>query len=266
MTRTVTAVMLVLAAGCGEHRRAAPDTPVGPSASAVTTWSISGTVTDSLIVLADATVEIIDGVGSGKSIRTGPGGAYQFAGLTGDVQVRASKPGFEAQVRTVRPSSAQTVVNFGLAPVNPANVSGAWRLTIQASPSCDTLPEKVRTRTYRAVIHQSGARATVALEDDTVVVSLIEAVVQENTVRVLVGRHDYDPRDGFRDRIAPDTVLAILGWVPDASLSPSRISGLLDGSIGTYEVPTNATLEELLRPGQNSVSCHRTDHRFTLER
>lgn len=102
--------------------------------------------------------------------------------------------------------------------------------------------------------------------DDTVLSSTIEAVLQEHAVRVLIGRHDYDPKDGFRERIAPDTVLAILGWVPDAALSASHISGLLNGSIGTYEVPTNATLEELLRPGQISISCFRADHRFTLER
>ena len=83
---------------------------------------------------------------------------------------------------------------------------------------------------------------------------------------MLVGRHDYDPKDGFRERIAPDTVFAIVGWVPAAPLSASRISGLLEGSIGTYEVPANATLDELLRPGPVSVSCFRTDHRFTLER
>jgi hypothetical protein len=222
-------------------------------------------VTDSLIILADAQVEIIGGVGTGRST-TVPVGYYQFDGLTGDIELRASKPGFESQVRMVRGGSDRPRVDFELVPTNPANIAGAWRLTIQASPSCDTLLESVRTRTYRAVVHQSGARATVAFVDDTVVASTIEAVVQENAVRVLIGNQNHDSTDGFRERVAPETVLAILGSVPEATLSPSRISGLLHASIVTYEVPTNASLEELLRLGRVTSSCLDSDHRFTLER
>ena len=268
-TRTLGAAILLLAVGCGENQRTGPATPTGPSPPAPlsgTTWSIRGTVTDSLLILANARLEIVAGVGAGASTTSAGSGTYRLVGAAGDVEVRASLPGFESQIRRVHVSADRTDINFALVPLNPANVVGAWRLTIEASLTCDKLLESVRTRTYQAVIHQSGARATVAFVDDNVVASNIAAVIYDKSVRLAVGLNPYDPRDGFRDRVAADTVLSVFGWVPETTLTPSRISGRLDAYIATYEVPLDATLDDLLRVDRVKTSCSSADHRFTLER
>ena len=269
-TRTFAAAILVLAIGCGEKERTGPATPTGPSPPGPpsgTTWSVSGVVTDSVLVLPNARVEIVAGVGAGTSTTAAASGAYRLVGAAGDIEVRASLPGLESQIRSVRVSSDRTGVNFALVPANSANVAGAWRLTIEASPLCHTLLESVRTRTYQAVVDQSGARATVRFVDDKVLASTIEAAIYEKSLRVAVGSNWYDATDGFRERVAADTVFFIIsGWVDEARVTPSGFSGLLNAGIGTYEVPVDAGLDELLRLGRETTPCWRVDHRFTLER
>lgn len=269
VTRTLAAAMLVLTTGCGDNHPTVPATPTSPSPPTQrtgATWSIRGTVTDSLLILANARVEVVAGVGAGASTTSAESGTYRLVGAAGDVEVRASLPGFESQIRRFHVSADRMDINFALMPLNPANVAGAWRLTIEASPLCQTLLESVRTRTYQAVVDQSGARATVRFVDDKVLASTIEAVIYDRSVRLAVGLNPYDPRDGFRERVAADTVLSIFGWVPETTLTPSRISGRLDAYIATYEVPLDATLDDLLRVDRVKTSCSSADHRFTLER
>ena len=267
-TRTVAAAILALASACGDQRRV-PLNPTGPSSPTPpprTTWTVGGTVTDSLLVVANARVEIVSGIGAGASATTSAGGGYVLPNAAGDIEIRASLPGLESQVRSVRVSSDRLDVNFALVPMNPAHVAGAWRLTIEASPLCNTLSDNARARTYQAVVHQSGARATVEFVADNVLTSDIHAVIYEKSARFLVGFDAYDPKSGLRERIAPDAALAVSGWVPEGTLTPSRFSGLLEGSIATYQVPLDAGPEDLLRPGPVTSSCWQANHRFTLER
>ena len=101
-TRTLAAAILAPAIGCGENRTV-PGSPTGPSSPTPplrTTWSVGGTVTDSLLAVGNARVEIVSGDGAGASTRTGPGGNYLLGGAAGDVEVRASLPGLESQVRS----------------------------------------------------------------------------------------------------------------------------------------------------------------------
>ena len=269
MRRTLALAFLLLVPGCGENRRTVPETPTLPASPippSGTTWSIGGTVTDALLVVPNARVDVIAGAGAGASTTTGPGGEYQLTGVAGEIELRVSSPGLETQGRRVQVASNQASVNFALVPINPAHVAGSWRLTIEPSGSCVTLPARVRARTYPVVFHQSGARGALTFVDPAVLASNIEAVIYESSVRLAVGLNGYDPKDGFRERLAADTVLAVFGWVPAATLTSSRISGALQGFIGTYSVPADAGLDELLRITPGMTSCSSTDHRFTLER
>ena len=267
-TRTLAAAILAPAIGCGENRTV-PGSPTGPASPTPplrTTWSVGGTVTDSLLAVGNARVEIVSGDGAGASTITGPGGNYLLRGAAGDVEVRASLPGLESQVRSVRVTSDRTDVHFALVPTNPADVAGAWRLTIEASPLCHTLFENARTRTYQAIVSQTGGRASVEFVGSTVLASEITAVIYEKSARFLVGFDPYDSKSGFRERVAADGVFAVSGWVHDVTVTSSWISGRLEGSIATYQVPPDAGLEDLLRPGPITSSCWSPDHRFTLER
>jgi hypothetical protein len=111
--------------------------------------------------VADVRVETIGGPMSGSVVMTDASGSYAFNGVSGVVQVRATKDGYQPSTQIVTQDTEN--VNIGLVPSVPyASLGGVYSLTFTASPSCD-LPDDAVKRTYTATITQADAALTIVL-------------------------------------------------------------------------------------------------------
>lgn len=109
-------------------------------------WSYTG------LTIADARVETIGGPMSGRVVMSNQFGNYAFNGVSGVVQVRATKDGYQPATRNVSQDTEH--VNVELTPSVPhASLGGVYSLTFTASPSCN-LPDDAVKRTYTATIDQ----------------------------------------------------------------------------------------------------------------
>jgi carboxypeptidase family protein len=129
------------------------------------TFRLTGTVSDDGLPIADATVEVIDGSRMVMSTRSDASGVYRLFGVSGNIEVRASKEGYAARVNHVAVSDNSTS-DFVLSPTLTDDLSGTYTLTITASSSCAqsgsfSLPPDVRTRRYTSEVRQNGRRLTV---------------------------------------------------------------------------------------------------------
>jgi hypothetical protein len=109
-----------------------------------------------------ASIEIVGGRDNGKRTTSTSAGYFVFFGVSGNVQMSVSKPGYVTQSvpLTVTRDSTRDVE---LQPVLPIGAFGGdYRLTLKVAPGCQ-LPAEARTREYSAHIVQSGARLDVAL-------------------------------------------------------------------------------------------------------
>jgi hypothetical protein len=235
------------------------------------TFILTGNVTEEGLPIADATVSLKGGTVSGsRDTKADENGFYRFAGVSGSITVVASHPDYVSQSTTVRVSN-DTVVDIQLVPVNPpATIVGRYRLKVTASPSCSALPASARTRTYDADLDQSGPSAFASLSG----ANFIETG----------GGYYYGPRlsDHFSGRVSnkhvtwelPHTgggfyyrdsfaVAELIGeqyltieGIAETSVTASKISGMLDGSIKIYDAPPDRA--------QPTASCEAGDHRFTF--
>src|SRR5580704_11158586 len=126
------------------------------------TYILSGRVTEGgNLPVADVRVETIGGPMSGRAVMTNGFGSYAFNGVSGVVQVRATKDGYQPATQTVTQDTQH--VNVGLTPILPyASLGGVYSLTFTASPSCN-LPDDAVKRTYTATIAQTDAALTIVL-------------------------------------------------------------------------------------------------------
>ena len=126
------------------------------------TYILSGLVTEGgYLPVADVRVETIGGPMSGRAVMTDASGSYAFNGVSGVVQVRATKDGYQPATQTVTQDTQH--VNVGLTPILPyASLGGVYSLTFTASPSCN-LPDDAVKRTYTATIAQTDAALTISL-------------------------------------------------------------------------------------------------------
>lgn len=70
--------------------------------------------TSGLIALNGATVEMVSGPVTGQTVVTNAAGQYAFTGVHGTFTVRASKPGYTTEERSVRVTDPIVYWNFGL--------------------------------------------------------------------------------------------------------------------------------------------------------
>ena len=111
--------------------------------------------------VADVRVETIGGPMSGRAMMTDASGSYAFNGVSGVVQVLATKDGYQPATQTVTQDTQH--VNVGLTPSLPyASLGGVYSLAFTASPSCN-LPDDAVKRTYTATIAQTDAALTISL-------------------------------------------------------------------------------------------------------
>jgi Carboxypeptidase regulatory-like domain len=263
-TRTLVIPGLLLTLACGTNQNA-PTSPSSTDASSTSlnTFTVRGYVTDGPFPLAGARVEVLEGIGSGRATTTDPDGAFELSGLAGVVQMRASLDGFQSHTRTVTIAANQEYVGFSLAPSSSADMTGEWRLTIEASATCQTLLEIARRRIYLATVAQDRSIATVRLSgaeffelvDDRneIRYNEFQGSVSQGSVKFLIDR--YGP-SGVIEHTGENSFVGITG-VAEAIVTPTSTSGSLNGRISTYD--------GRLEPNRTTSSCT-GEHRFTLER
>jgi hypothetical protein len=211
------------------------------------TFRLSVTVTDSGFGVSGARVEVTGGPAAGLvAVATfGLDRAYQLYGVSGDTPIRATKDGYQPTDVRVMVTDNQTL-NVELTPTRREDVSGTYTLTITAAAlACrDRLPEEARTRTYTAVLTQDGANVEATLSGAKFVVN---ASGKGNRFRgrVLPGQllFELTPYDDYYYSFwgaDPDVVeeltngYLVLAGIARLSIAPGRLSGRLNGSIGTY--------------------------------
>jgi hypothetical protein len=263
---TVSPTGLVTAIDLGRATiRANLDSPAAVSDFVVTvlpegTYILAGRVrTAGYFPLNDVGVQILDGPMVGRTTITDAFGYYSFKGVTGVQQVRASKDGYLPV--TARVSAVTDHVDFDLEPTDYAAVGGVYRLTFDASPSCD-LPEEAKHRTYTATISQSGATATVFLSDAQFYMDGYCGEMNRSDARVQ-GKNlflsDYAGDCGIVELLPNSRFLTFWGGA-EATVA-DRITGVFKGSVSIAAGPPDGS--DSSKP---TAICTAMDHRLVFER
>ena len=242
------------------------------------TYVLSGSVTDGGMPISDVEVELTSGTGAGMVAIANP--SFKFYGVAGDTEIRVTKSGYETQVRRVSVSQHQTQ-GFELVPSDRRRaVAGTYTLRIAAAAACaQQLPENLRSRTYTAVVSQTGALLSVVLSGadmggawkpgDTVGGS-----VEPSVVRFAPARYSGEDRAStFR----PPSIMEVMSSSEDDTtyftffgsvvVTPdgNGYSGTLDGSFEVITVP-GAGEPWWYSTFQRQASCRSTAHQFILTR
>ena len=113
-------ILVLVAAGCGGESPSSPSPSPSPASSADT---LSGFVRETsptdTVVIPNARVDVFSaatGLLTGTFALTDPRGFYQIPGLSGRVDVRASKEGYEGQSKVAQMATGQRTVDFNLLP------------------------------------------------------------------------------------------------------------------------------------------------------
>jgi len=245
--------------------RANIDSPAGVSAFVITvlpegTYILAGRITTaSYFPLKDVGVQILDGPMSGRTATTNESGDYSFKGVTGVHQVRASKNGYLSATASV--SSNTEHVNFELAPTDYAAVGGVYRLTFDASPSCE-LPEEARHRTYTATIDQAGAVATVTLTGAQFYTDGYCGAMNRSDARIQGNNlflSNYGGDCGIVELLPNSRFLTL--WGEAEATIADRITGVFKGSVSIAPAPPNGSASS-----KPTAICSAMDHRLVFER
>src|SRR5262245_45213309 len=96
------------------------------------TYRLTGVVREAGLPIAGATVEVVRSP-TPLSSTTDGGGTYRLFGVAGDVEIRASKNGYNERVNRLIVSS-NTSSDFELSQARRADVFGSYELTMTVSP------------------------------------------------------------------------------------------------------------------------------------
>jgi hypothetical protein len=216
---------------------------------------LRGTVrSEAGLPLADALVEFSSRCGTVSATTDRTGGFWLPA--DGEVQVRVELDGYQPLVQTMMASSDQWVAPFVLQAVQLADsISGDYKLTVTASPSC-TLPPEVRQRRYDARIVEIPHNLFVQLSGADMVVwggkPGFTGTRHKSVVRFDV-TDTFDDGYNFIERVWPGSDLYYSG------------TALGDARDATIVAVFSGTL--VLRSGVAVVAeCEATDHLFELVR
>lgn len=206
------------------------------------TYKMSGVVRDGSHAVSGARVAVTTGSGKGLSTTTADG-IYRLYGVGGPTELQVTKTGYLDEKRQVEVTRHATA-DFDLRLVAPRpEISGTYTLRISAANHCDSLPDDVRTRTYTALLDQTGAGVTTTLSGPTFlmgggrVLNRFYGMVEPArvTFRVTAPSEPYYFGDypSVLEPLTASTSYSFSGSV-QATVSGSRISGTLDGDVGVY--------------------------------
>jgi hypothetical protein len=220
------------------------------------TFILSGNLTEpGAVTVSGATVAVI---GSNPPYQVATvNGSYELFGLAGTVTLAASKPGYLDATQTVTVTRDQKF-DFQIKPISPpAPVGGDYRMVLTISPSCSSVPDDQKTRTYTATIQQDNAKLTIRLSDATFVQgkNTFSGQGHGNTTTFDFGSYYYYPYYGYygvyvREVTSDGQVLGIWGQVT-GSVSGQTIAGTLVGGF-TY------------KQNNRTASCSASDNKVVL--
>jgi len=226
------------------------------------TYRVTGVVSDEGVGVDGA--RVVAWPTQSAETTTTSGGVYRLYGLSGDTEIRVIRAGYLEQKKRVVVDAHQSI-NFSLS-VDGARelVAGIYKMTLTAAPSCSQLPAEARTKTYTAVITQTGPLATATLEGSTFYVS---GSRKYNTFKgnVEPGRLTfglplsyyyffYSDWPDVLDRITSSTYFSFYGDIVTTAM-PSGYVGALNGNIATFG--TNLRLAQ---------SCYSASHQIEFLR
>jgi hypothetical protein len=131
------------------------------------TYKLSGRITDSGVPIVNATVSVSDGSNTDVRTSSGPGGAFAVYGVTGRLQLRASREGYASVMQDFEVTQ-DTVRNIEMVPDRlRLDLSGNYTLVIALGP-CDDRAQGViaaefASRRYTAVVSQIGPKLALSL-------------------------------------------------------------------------------------------------------
>ena len=253
MTRRFITCGFALALGC--LLGCGPTAPTTSTATPPTYVALSGRVVEAVFFpVKDARVEIIGGPMNGSVAMTDSGGYFLFNEVTGALQVRASKDGYVPATKDVTHTrSVDLELTYAAPPV-----TGVYRLTFTASPSCQ-LPDEARRRVYTTTINQGiGGVALAGAQFYTDgycgVMNSFDALVHGNTVILSVdGAGDC----GIAEQLANTRYLELWGRA-EVTLTDPIASAAYDGTVSV-----------VTSPGHDShpiATCTASDHQLLFER
>jgi hypothetical protein len=238
------------------------------------TYRLMGTVTNIVAPagpVALAWVEVISGTGRGLRSGTGEDGTYRLDGVAGEIEVRVTKAGYDAQTKRLLIADHE-IGNIVLSlVVAPPDVSGSYTLTIAAADTCSTmLPADAMSRRYSATLTQVGPDLTVTAGGATFgtfnsfVANVIRnGKVEPTTVRLSLGTlgcggYYYGCGPSLLEQVTASRFFLPSGAVT-LNISPTGLAGSLDGVIEVHEGPGTPNLQRV-------ASCRSTRHQITFSR
>ena len=225
------------------------------------TFRLVGEVSEATFPLTNVSVTVTSGTGAGLTGQTDVNGQYRLYGVAGDIQIRATRLGFNDGTASVT-VSANSVQDISLTPVSPEpTIAGTYAMTLDADPSC-SLPNEEMERHYTATITQTGVTFRVALSGATFLTA--NGLGSSFAGRDVAGQVSYQLNDGYYyspypdlvESIADGKVFVVIGY---GVLVPSgpNLAGTL---IGTLLVGT----PPLWSNHWESASCFSNQHRILL--
>lgn len=206
--------------------RAATPPPTDTSASAFEV-SLSGPVIDNVgRPLADARVEVIDGLRRGVFVLTDASGNYALPGMfSGPVTLRASKAGYLAVAQAFFGGHpGENTFGFRLQTTTSVNLLGNYTVSITVDPACAAFPLETRSRTYQA----TATPAPNSTNSYLLVLSGATFSFNYNRVFAAVAgdfvafRFDSDIDNGpLTEQLSPSTTVSFLGEASGSFDGPS---------------------------------------------
>jgi hypothetical protein len=167
MKRLILVLGIVSGVWACDRGSSSPSTPSpvpSPAPQPAVLRPISGYVYDTAFrPVAGASVQLVDGPQAGTMTTSDASGHFSYDGtFSMPVRLQAAKDGYTtATVAAQALTDGRAYAGFQLGSVTPpVAIGGSYTLTITADSACTTLPDDVRTRTYRAaVIAATNTRA-----------------------------------------------------------------------------------------------------------
>jgi Carboxypeptidase regulatory-like domain len=167
MKRLILVLGIVSGVWACDRASSSPSTPSpvpSPAPQPAVLRPISGYVYDTAFrPVAGASVQLVDGPQAGTMTTSDASGHFSYDGtFSMPVTLRATKDGYTTATAPAQAlTDGRAYAGFQLGSVTPpVGIGGSYTLTITADSACTTLPDDVRTRTYRAaVIAATNTRA-----------------------------------------------------------------------------------------------------------